>query len=68
MSLSPGRADAFPMCAGSCAKSMWSLACRWLASHPVSRRVFLFDAQTNTIAVSLIYDRKGELWKVALSG
>jgi hypothetical protein len=39
-----------------------------LASHPVSRRVFLFDAQTNTIAVSLIYDRKGELWKVGLLG
>lgn len=37
-------------------------------SHPVSRRVFLFDAQTNTIAVALIYDRKGELWKVALLG
>ncbi len=39
-----------------------------LASHPVSRRVFLFDAQTNTIAVSLIYDRRGELWKVGLLG
>lgn len=39
-----------------------------LASHPVSRRVFLFDAQTNTIAVSLIYDRKGELWKIGLLG
>lgn len=39
-----------------------------LANHPVSRRVFLFDAQTNTIAVSLIYDRKGELWKVGLLG
>jgi hypothetical protein len=39
-----------------------------LASHPVSKRVFLFDAQTNTIAINQIYDRKGELWKVQILG
>jgi hypothetical protein len=38
------------------------------ANHPVSKRVFYFDAQTATIPMSLIYDRKGELWKVAILG
>jgi hypothetical protein len=38
------------------------------AGHPVSRRVFFFDAQTYAIARSLIYDRKGELWKIAIMG
>jgi hypothetical protein len=38
------------------------------AGHPVSKRVFYFDAQTATIPLSLIYDRKGELWKVGVLG
>lgn len=33
-------------------------------SHPVGKRVFYIDAQTFTIPHTLIYDRKGELWKV----
>jgi len=32
--------------------------------HPVGKRVFYVDAQTSTIPQTLIYDRKGELWKV----
>lgn len=34
------------------------------ASHPVGKRVFYIDAQTFTLPQTLIYDRKGELWKV----
>lgn len=36
--------------------------------HPVSKRIFYFDAQTYAIARTLIYDRKGELWKIAILG
>ncbi len=35
-------------------------------SHPVSKRVFYFDAQTNEIARSSIFDRRGTLWKTAI--
>ena len=38
------------------------------ANHPVSKRVYFFDAQTFAIARSLVYDRKGELWKIAILG
>ena len=38
------------------------------SSHPVSKRIFYFDAQTYAIAQSLIYDRKGELWKISILG
>ncbi len=37
-------------------------------THPVSKRIFYFDAQTYAIARTLIYDRKGDLWKVATLG
>ncbi len=36
------------------------------AAHPVSKRVFYFDAQTNEITRSSIYDRRGSLWKMAI--
>lgn len=32
-------------------------------SHPLSHRIIYFDAQSNDTPVSLIYDRKGDLWK-----
>lgn len=34
-----------------------------LAGHPISKRVFHIDAQVYNINRTLIYDRKGELWK-----
>lgn len=33
------------------------------ANHPISKRVHYIDAQTFTIPRTLIYDRKGDLWK-----
>ncbi len=33
-------------------------------SHPVGKRIFYVDAQTFTLPQTLIYDRKGELWKI----
>ena len=33
------------------------------SNHPISKRVHYIDAQTFTIPRTLIYDRKGELWK-----
>lgn len=33
------------------------------AANPVGKRVFYVDAQTYTLPQTLIYDRKGELWK-----
>ena len=39
-----------------------------LASHPVSKRVFHVDAQVFNINRTLIYDRKGELWKTFTIG
>lgn len=32
-------------------------------NHPISKRVFHVDAQTFTLPRTLIYDRKGDLWK-----
>lgn len=31
--------------------------------HPISKRVYYVDSQTFTMSRTLIYDRKGELWK-----
>jgi hypothetical protein len=33
------------------------------SNHPISKRVHYVDAQTFTLPRTLIYDRKGELWK-----
>ncbi len=35
-------------------------------THPVSKRIFYFDAQTNEITRSSIFDRRGALWKTAI--
>jgi hypothetical protein len=32
-------------------------------NHPISKRIFYMDAQTFTLPRTVIYDRKGELWK-----
>lgn len=32
-------------------------------NHPINRRIHYMDAQTFTIPRTIIYDRKGELWK-----
>jgi len=37
-------------------------------NHPIGKRVMYADAQTFTLPLSLIYDRKGELWKWFLIG
>lgn len=36
--------------------------------HPIGKRVMYADAQTFTLPLSVIYDRKGELWKWFLIG
>lgn len=36
--------------------------------HPVGRRVLWVDAETATIPRSMLYDRKGDLWKTFLIG
>lgn len=35
-------------------------------NHPISKRIFLFDAQTSGPARVLIYDRNGKLWKTLI--
>jgi hypothetical protein len=37
-------------------------------NHPISKRVHFIDAQTFTIPRTLIYDRKGDLWKSFIIG
>ena len=37
-------------------------------NHPVSKRIFYLDAQSMHISRALIYDRKGELWKIGTIG
>ncbi|MAT91766.1 MAG: outer membrane lipoprotein-sorting protein [Halioglobus sp.] len=37
-------------------------------NHPISRRVHYVDAQTFTLPRTLIYDRKGDLWKSWIIG
>lgn len=37
-------------------------------NHPISKRVHFVDAQTFTLPRTLIYDRKGDLWKSWLIG
>jgi len=36
--------------------------------HPISKRIFYLDAQSMHIVRTLIYDRKGDLWKVGTLG
>ena len=38
------------------------------ANHPVSKRIFYLDAQSMHISRIMIYDRKGELWKIGTLG
>ncbi|CAG4884391.1 conserved exported protein of unknown function [Georgfuchsia toluolica] len=38
------------------------------AGHPVSKRIFYLDAQSMQISRALIYDRRGELWKIGTLG
>ena len=37
-------------------------------NHPISKRIFNFDAQTNLSNRTLIYDRNGKLWKTFIIG
>jgi hypothetical protein len=37
-------------------------------NHPISKRVHYVDAQTFTLPRTLIYDRKGDLWKSWMIG
>ncbi|WP_228216841.1 DUF1329 domain-containing protein [Aromatoleum toluclasticum] len=37
-------------------------------NHPVSRRVHYMDAQTSAMSQTLVYDRKGDLWKIFMLG
>ena len=37
-------------------------------NHPISKRVHYVDAQTFTLPRTLIYDRKGDLWKSWIIG
>lgn len=37
-------------------------------NHPVGKRVYYMDAQTNEMGVIEIFDRKGELWKMFFIG
>jgi len=37
-------------------------------NHPISKRIIHIDAQGSTINHSLIYDRKGDLWKLFIIG
>ena len=37
-------------------------------THPVSKRIFYFDAQTNEIPRTSIFDRAGNLWKIGILG
>lgn len=37
-------------------------------NHPVSRRVHYMDAQTSAMSRTLVYDRKGDLWKIFMVG
>ena len=36
--------------------------------HPISKRIFYLDAQSMHIVRTLVYDRKGELWKIGTLG
>jgi hypothetical protein len=38
------------------------------AAHPISKRIQYMDTQAATLSRSLIYDRKGELWKNFIIG
>lgn len=38
------------------------------SNHPISKRVHYIDAETFTIPRTMIYDRKGDLWKTFIIG
>lgn len=61
---------------GNCfGKTTWQLRKAYVVeakpvdpAHPISKRIYYFDAQAFFIPFSIIYDRKGELWKVLTVG
>ena len=62
--------------AGNCFPNItWQLRKAYLvegkpadASHPIGKRLLYMDAQTFTIPRSVIYDRKGDIWKSFILG
>lgn len=58
-----GKGNCFPQISWQLRKSYILEAVPVDENHPISKRVFYVDAQTFTLPRTLIYDRKGDLWK-----
>jgi len=63
-----GRGGCFPNITWQLRKAYVLEAAPVNPGHPISRRVHYVDAQTFTKPRTLIYDRKGDLWKTFLIG
>ncbi|MCG8502990.1 MAG: DUF1329 domain-containing protein [Sphingomonadales bacterium] len=58
-----GRGNCFPKITWQLRKVYVLEAAPVDKNHPISKRIFHVDAQTFTLPRTLIYDRKGDLWK-----
>lgn len=58
-----GKGSCFPKVSWQLRKTYILEAAPKNKNHPLSKRVFHIDAQTFTLPRTLIYDRKGDLWK-----
>ncbi len=63
-----GKGGCFPQITWQLRKAYELEATPTNPSHPISKRTFFVDAQTFTLPRTLIYDRKGELWKSWIIG
>ena len=63
-----GKSDCFPDVTWQLRKAHVLEAAPYDERHPLSKRLFYVDAQTMQPAYGNIFDRAGNLWKVALAG
>ncbi len=63
-----GKSDCFPDITWQLRKAYVLEAAPYDERHPLSKRLFYVDAQTMQPAYGNIFDRAGNLWKVALAG
>ena len=63
-----GRADCYPKITWQLRRAHIVEAQPLRESHPISKRRFYVDAQTNVVPLGLIYDKAGELWKIGIGG
>jgi len=63
-----GKAGCFPDVTWQLRKAYVLEAEPYDEQHPISKRIYYVDAQTNTMSLINIFDRAGRLWKIGMVG